>query len=151
MTIRTRYSWRSASAVPSPGSCWTYSLAQAVLDVALDRLFYIYCFLLSRGFSSCSVGRLNIYVCLVAGKIYLNRNLPCLDMLGAEAGNLDSSALGGPCGLSKPAGLVLQRGDWRGPAELTHWKVLVQTLLSSSSFLILGAEGGGWTRVAHRA
>lgn len=29
---------------------------------------------------------------------------------------------------SKPAGLELQRGIWRVPVQLIHWKVLVQSL-----------------------
>lgn len=88
-----------------------------------------------------------------AGQIYLSRSLPCLGTLSARAGSLDSSALGGPSGLSKPAGLGLQRGDWRVPVRLIHWKMLIQTLLPSStvpSFLGVGG-GGGWTRAAHSA
>lgn len=37
------------------------------------------------------------------------------------------------------------------PVRLIHCKMLVQTLLPSSTVCSLGAGGGGWTRAAHSA
>lgn len=79
------------------------------------------------------MGRLDIYTDLVFGgrelkwgKSNLSRCLPCLCMLSARTRSLGLSALGGPSGLSKPAGLGLQ--EVTGESHF-YWRMLVQILL----------------------
>lgn len=54
---------------------------------------------------------------------------PRCGTMSVRAGKVDVSVLVA----SKPAGLGLQRGVWRVPVQLIHWKMFVQSLYQCSS------------------